>query len=342
MTFHDTSGTSSVSSRRQRVNELIDAVLEFSIVGSFTKIGYLVRSRLDGWVDPSSAAQRTIVITGATSGLGLAAAQRLATLGANVHLVGRSQQKLDDAVTLVQKGVHGSVSAHRCDLSLLHETTALASELAAMGTKIDVLVHNAGALLAEFTPTHEGVETTLATHLLSPFQLTEQLISLDAFAPQARVIMMTSGGMYTERFNLADLEMAPTNYKGAVAYARAKRAQSVLQAHWQATYGSRGLAFHLVHPGWAKTPGVASGIPLFSKVMNRLLRSAPQGCDTLVWLAGEPDGEPAPGLFWLDRHPRSLYRLRSTRLSEEDERAAESALPVWCQERIAVALGEAN
>lgn len=318
----------------------LDGALEATVVGSFTKLGYGVRSTLEHWQDPTAAAGRVIVITGATSGLGLAAARRLSTLGATVHLVGRNEEKLRTAKTMVESGARAAVTTHQCDLSLLANTDELAASLAHSCGPIDVLVHNAGSLLAEFTLTGEGVETTLATHLLCPYRLTERLMATARFATNARVITMTSGGMYTERFDLSQLEMTPVNYKGTVAYARAKRAQSVLSAHWQRVYGPDGLSFHLVHPGWAATPGVAEGIPGFSRFMGPLLRSPEQGADTTVWLAGLPDGEPLPGQLWLDRHPRSLHKLRRTRLSPQAELAAEDALPIWCDERIARALAQ--
>lgn len=321
---------------------VIDEVLEATVVLSFSKVGYDVRSRLEGWIDPPDCEGRAVAITGATSGLGLAMAERLGALGANVHLVGRNQKKIDDAVARVKHAARGSVQGHRCDLSILSDTAVLAEELASSGCAIDVLIHNAGALLGTFVRTSEGVETTLATHLLSPYHLTERLIASSGFAARARVIIMTSGGMYTERFDLADLEMTPEHYKGTTAYARAKRAQCVLVDHWQHAYGSKGLAFHLVHPGWAATPGVSEGIPGFSKVMGPLLRTAYQGADTAVWLAGLPDGEPGPGKLWLDRRARSLHKLRRTRLSREEQDAARVQLPIWCDARIARALSQGH
>ena len=321
-----------------RMNQMIDDVLETTIVGSFTNFGYFVRSRTQGWTPSTGAAGRTVVITGATSGLGLAMAEQLAREGAHVHLVGRSPDKLAGALKIVRREALATVSAHRCDLSLLHDTHALAKELHAFAAPIDVLVHNAGALLAAYTTTTEHVETTLAVHLLSPFYLTQQLIRSESFAPHARVITMTSGGMYTEPFNLATLEVHRTDYKGTVAYARSKRAQTILTGYWQQTYGPAGLAFHLVHPGWAHTPGVSSGIPGFATIMGPLLRSPEQGADTALWLAGLPDDEPGPGQLWFDRRARSLYRLRKTRLSAHEETTAQQQLAAWCEERVTTIL----
>ena len=318
---------------------VLDAALEATVVGSFTRVGYAARSRLDGWSDPTAVAGRTIVITGATSGLGLAAAVRLAALGARLHLVGRSETKLAHAQAHVRLHSSSEVITHCCDLSLLRETRRLGETLVALATPLDVLIQNAGALLTNYTPTREGIETTVATHVLSPYLLTEYLLAHGGFAPHTRDITVTSGGMYSERFNLATLEMSPATYRGTVAYARAKRAQCVLIPHWQRIYGSSGVSFHLVHPGWAATPGLSSGIPRFERVTKALLRSADQGADTMVWLAGT-SLDPAPGRLWLDRRPRNLYRLKRTRLSISEEIAAGDTLAQWCKERVEEVLSD--
>lgn len=315
---------------------LADSILEATIVASFTSFGFRVRSRLEHWREPSDANGRVIVVTGATSGLGLAMARRLALLGARVHLVGRSETRLEFARQMVSSGATEEVTTHRCDLSSLRQTGELAQRLSR--ERIDVLIHNAGALLKSFVLTDEGVETTLAVHLLSPYLLTEQLIAASALAPQARVISMTSGGMYSQRFDLTTLEMGPDGYRGATAYARAKRAQTILNAHWQQVYGPSSLAFHLVHPGWADTPGVSEGIPGFAKIMGPFLRSPDEGADTAVWLAASAPGEPTPGMLWHDRHPRELHRLPGTRLDTQDEQRAHDDVALWCQRRVARAL----
>ena len=324
-----------------RSNDLVDRLLEASVVGSFTKIGSSTRRHLEHWAQPAFAAGRTMVITGGTSGLGLAAAEALVSLGANVHIVGRSTDKLDAAKKLIEANRvdgSGTLATHVCDLSLLNATRAIAESLKTSCPTIDVLLHNAGALLPEFTPTTEGVETTLAVHLLSPFLLTE-LLKEQLTKPRGRVITMTSGGMYTERFDLSRLEMGAKDYRGTTAYARAKRAQTVLIASWQTAFHPIGIDFHLVHPGWADTPGVDAGLPGFGKLLHPLLRSPSDGADTAVWLAGSPDGEPEPGQLWLDRRPRSLHKMKRTRLTIEEETAAEAAIRPWCADRVSEALG---
>ena len=327
---------------RRRLATAVDVALEATILGSFSSIGPVVRRSLDQWAPHQRIEGRHIIVTGATSGLGLEAATELVALGAHLHLVGRNPSKLAAVEASLRDLAHeqgGSVSGYVCDLSLLAETRRLAAELKKSVPRIDVLIHNAGALAQEFTETPEGVEQTLAVHLLAPALLTESLVEQLA-AGIGRIITMTSGGLYTERFDLGQLEMDAAHYSGTVAYARAKRAQTILTASWNERFLARGITAHLVHPGWAATPGVDSSLPTFAKVMGPLLRTPSQGVDTLVWLAASAPGTPDPGKLWLDRRPRSLNRLRRTRLTETENQAAVIAISPWCTQRIAQALGQ--
>jgi NAD(P)-dependent dehydrogenase (short-subunit alcohol dehydrogenase family) len=126
--------------------------------------------------------------------------------------------------------------------------------------------------------------------------------------------------------------MRRDGYNGTKAYARAKRAQVTLAEMWAETLRSDRIAVHAMHPGWADTPGVRRSLPTFRRITGPLLRDAEQGADTLVWLAAD-DGAPlaATGRFWLDRRPRPIHRLASTRRSDSyDERRRVWA---WCVER---------
>jgi len=324
----------------RRLSHLLDQVLEASVVGSFTSIGPAVRSHLDHWEPLNRVEGKNIVITGATSGLGLKAAELLVGLGANVHLVGRNETKLNGVVSDLQASAErngGGAKGYVCDLSLLGATKRLVSELQAAVPELHVLIHNAGALLADYTETSEGIEQTLAVHVLSPEVLTRGLVH-ELEAGHGQVITMTSGGMYSERFNLETLAMKPSAYKGTVAYARAKRAQTLLTRKWNEDFGSLGISAHLVHPGWADTPGVDESLPVFSKVMGPLLRSPKQGVDTLVWLATTDPKSREAGRLWLDRKPRSMHKLRRTTLTESQEAIAVQALHHWCTEQIDHAL----
>jgi NAD(P)-dependent dehydrogenase (short-subunit alcohol dehydrogenase family) len=313
---------------------LADAALEATVVGSFSKLGPAVRGRLAGWREPTAAGGRVVVVTGATSGLGLAAATELGRLGARLCLVGRDPAKAAHARRRVEAAGATGVSTELADLGDLDQVADLADRLAERLPRIDVLVHNAGALLRERRTSPQGTEATVTVHLLAPYLLTERLLPVLESSAPSRVITVTSGGMYTQRFDLDDLVVPGDGYDGVVAYARAKRAQVVLTREWQRRYGPRGVDFHVVHPGWADTPGLAEGLPGFSRRLRPLLRNVTEGADTLVWLAGSPAGSPAGGRLWLDRRPRGAYRVPWTWATPQRETADGYSLWAWCHRQV--------
>ena len=289
-----------------------DGILEGSIVGSFTNVGHRLRSA--HWeVDMDRMDGATVVVAGATSGIGLAAAHQMAGLGARVVLIGRNQEKLDAAVAEVAESSGGGETAgYRADLSSLDQVRRLADELLAGESRIDVLVNNASVLAPERSLSVDGFELTLATNLLSTFLLTNLLIPRMVESAPARIITVSSGGMYTEALDVSGLQMSPEDYAGSAAYARTKRAQVVLTDIWADRLAGTGVVAHSMHPGWVSTPGVAASLPTFRRVMGPLLRNADQGADTIVWLASDATALGSSGQFWMDRRPRSKHRLKRT------------------------------
>jgi NAD(P)-dependent dehydrogenase (short-subunit alcohol dehydrogenase family) len=118
-----------------------------------------------------------------------------------------------------------------------------------------------------------------------------------------------------QRLDPQTLQMPASGYKGATAYARAKRAQVALSREWARRLDGAEVTFHAMHPGWADTPGLAAALPGFHRVMGSILRSPQQGADTVIWLASTDAGRLGSGQFWHDRRPRSEYLLPWTRES---------------------------
>lgn len=305
------------SGRRQGVvATVVDAALEATVVGSYSRVGILARRATQRWNDDAapSLQGKTALITGATSGIGLAAAVQLATRGAAVRIVGRNEAKAAAARSTIRRAVGAAcdVDFDVVDVGDFDAVRAFAERFTAGQATLDVLVHNAGALTADYRQAPSGCEATLATHVLGPFLLTSLLLpALRAASDPATVITVSSGGMYAERLDLANLEMTAADYKGATAYARAKRAQVVLNHEWASRVPAKQVVFHAMHPGWVDTPGVESGLPTFYRVMKPLLRSPDDGADTIDWLAGNPSA--GSGRFWLDRRRRSEHRVPWTR-----------------------------
>jgi NAD(P)-dependent dehydrogenase (short-subunit alcohol dehydrogenase family) len=298
----------------------VDLLLEATVLGSFSRLGYEARRRLDDWEDPPPAALagKRILLTGATSGIGRAATGQLLDLGADVLVVGRDEQRTTKAVAELDVAhPNGTVTAHIADLADLGAVRKLADGLVAFGKPLDAIVHNAGALLADKTVTADGLETTLAVHLVAPHLLTERLTPL--LRAPARVLWVTSGGMYSQGLDVDDLEMDAESYKGTAQYARAKRAQVELLGLWSERLAPTAVV-HAMHPGWADTPGVETSLPTFRKVTGPALRTPDQGADTLVWLLWADEPARTSGELWLDRRPRSTVHLPGTG-TDDQERA---------------------
>jgi NAD(P)-dependent dehydrogenase (short-subunit alcohol dehydrogenase family) len=304
----------------------LDDLLDHTVVGSFTNIGHAVRSL--GWSDElPSLSGKTVIVTGATSGLGRAAAERLAQTGAAVRLVGRSEPKLEIARSEISAATgNDDLDIYVADFSSMEQVRGLAAAVLAGEPGIDVLINNAGALITERRETAEGIELALATNLLSHFLLTNLLIPrLEASAP-ARIINVSSGGMYTQRVRVRDLQSTRGEYKGSIAYARAKRGQVILTELWAEQLAGRGVVVHAMHPGWADTPGVEKSLPVFRKITKPFLRTPEQGADTIVWLAASDEAAETSGNFWLDRRPRPTHRLKSTVEAVDDRHGLWDAL----------------
>ncbi len=299
---------------------LADDVLEASVIGSFTKVGYEARRRLFDWDDAgrSRVDGKVVVITGANSGLGLVAATRLAAMGAAIRIVVRNPQRGERARAQIADAGDGDVGVYVADLSSLDAVRSVAAELRERDPRIDVLIHNAGALLAERAESVDGHELTFATMVLGPFLLTHELLPVLRATPRSRVIWIASGGMYTQPLDVDALEMGPDDYRGATAYARAKRAQVVLSEQWAKRLRPDGIAVHAMHPGWANTPGLETGLPGFRTLIGPLLRSPEEGADTIVWLAAAEEPGRTTGRFWLDRRPRSTRKLVATGATDEE------------------------
>jgi len=131
-----------------------------------------------------------------------------------------------------------------------------------------VLVHNAGVLPRERRETEEGVELTFATNVLGPHLLTRLLRDRLVASAPARVLFVSSGGMYTRRLDVDDLQSRRGTYDGRVAYARSKRAEVVLAERWAAALAGTGVVVHAMHPGWADTPGIKSSLPAFQRMRS--------------------------------------------------------------------------
>lgn len=317
--------------------QLLDGLLEASVVGSFSRIGYEARSHLAHWQDLAPLPDTSVLLTGATSGLGFETSVQLARLGASVTFVARDRDRaLKARASIVELSGRDDVSFVLADMSDLDSVRRAAESYLQQHDSLDVLIHNAGALSRHYETAPSGVEVTVAAQVLGPFLLTGLLLpALRSPRPgrlgPARVLTVSSGGMYSQRFDLDRLEARAEGFDGVSAYARAKRAQVVLDHAWASHVDPREVVFHAMHPGWVDTPGVRSSLPGFFRITKPILRTPQQGVDTLVWLSRAPEAAQGSGRFWLDRHPRNEHKVPWTRPS--DPAADQARLWEWCSTR---------
>lgn len=261
-----------------------------------------------------------IGITGATRGLGLAAAQMLARLGARLVLIGRESRDLDNARLAIEAFAGSTeIDCISADLSLLSECKRVIDQLSQSPEPLHGWINNAGALPSSRKETAEGHEYALAINLLAPAKLSSGLAH-KLSQNRGRLINVLSGGLYLQGVRLDDLQYRERRYEGARAYAQAKRALMIYTRYSAQTHSR--VAWHAVHPGWADTPGVQSSLPRFRRALKPVLRTAHMGADTMTWLATHPAlGASRSGQLWFDRlsHPESV--LPFTNMAARDERA---------------------
>jgi dehydrogenase/reductase SDR family member 12 len=302
----------------------VDRLLEASIVGSFGASGVALRRRLGHWDPLTGAGQgRRVLVTGANRGLGLAAARALLARGAHVVVTARDPERARATVGLLADEQGGDardrLQAETVELADLASVRALAERLQA-GASLDVVVHNAGAMFPTREVSIDGLELTYQVHVVAPFLLTALLLPGLRERDDARVVTVSSGGMYTERLVVRRLD-SPRGYRPSVAYARAKRAQVELGREWHRRTGAHtGIAFHVMHPGWARTPGLESSLPGFTRLASPILRRPDDAVDTITFLSLAPRGPLGAdgGRFWHDRLPRTTDRLARTRCEQQD------------------------
>jgi dehydrogenase/reductase SDR family member 12 len=303
----------------------VDTALDALIVPGFSRIGLNTRSALlPGFTvgDYPRLDGRTVIITGATSGIGYATAVALARRGAVVHFLARDRDRAERTRSAIATAATAtSVSYGLADLEDLDAVRAFAREFRATHERLDVLIHNAGVINPNYRTDAAGTELTILGQVIAPFLLTRLLLPALRAAAPSRVITVSPGGMYTQRLDPATLQLPAARYRGVTAYAKAKRAQVALSREWARRLAGTGVACHAMHPGWVNTPGIAAALPGFHRLTRPILLSPEQGADTIVWLATAPPARLGSGRLWHDRRARPEYLLPWTR--EKDPAARE-------------------
>jgi dehydrogenase/reductase SDR family member 12 len=286
------------------ISKLIDNLMELLVVPSYTKLGFEFRKNNFFENIEYDASNLVICVTGCTSGLGLALCKALASMNASLVLVARNKKKVQHLEKELSNITEGSVNSYIAELSDVKQVHLLAEKLQSL-PKLTTLVNNAGYLATGYEVNAQGIEKSFAVNCLAGFILTDKLKDKLSKNPYSSIINVSSGGMYTQRINVKNLEKGNRPFNGVIAYAQAKRAQVILNRVQSQSLSESGIFTAAMHPGWAGTPGVESSLPGFFKLFEPILRNPEQGMDTILYLITKSDL--ASGSFWFDREARKEH-----------------------------------
>ncbi len=261
--------------------------------------------------------QRTIVITGASDGIGAAAARTLTQTGDRVVVVGRSQEK----TRAIAKELNADYFVS--DFAELDQVRTLATQLKSDYPRIDVLANNAGGIMGKHQLTVDGNEATFQINHLAPFLLTTELMDV-LTASNAKVINTASAANGFGKMDLFDLK-AEHSYSTNRAYGTAKLANILFTSELHRRFGGQGITTAAFHPGVVRTNFAAeSTSPMrhaYKTLLNRFMLTPDQGADTLLWLING-----TPGTDWISG---AYYAKRALAKANAQAYDAELALGLW-------------
>lgn len=248
---------------------------------------------------------KTIVITGATSGIGEVAAVELAKQGARIVMIARDPARIQTTLPRIRQANPAAKHvAHIADLSRIGEMKRVAKEIAATETEIDVLINNAGAMFARRQVTEDGLERTFALNHMSYFVVTNLL--LPSLKPGARIVSTASDAHRGARLDFGDLQSEKA-YSGFSVYGRSKLCNILFTRELSRRLNGSGIAANCLHPGFVATRfGDESGgaTSLAIRLVKPIGAISPeQGARTIVYLASSPEVEGMSGGYYYKNKP---------------------------------------
>lgn len=263
---------------------------------------------------------RVCLLTGATLGIGRAAAEALAPTGMELVLVARDRGRLEALATELRTRNPGArVGVLAGDLSLMSEVRRIAAEFRAGHDRLHVLLNNAGALFVRRELTAEGLERTVALNHLAYFVLTEELLPLLKAAAPARIVNVSSAAHFGARLAFDDLMCARSPYRAFGAYGRSKLMNILFTRELARRLEGTGVTVNAMHPGFVRTGFGHNNSGLVGTLVKwgqAFARTPEHGARTLVYLATSPEVEGVSGKYFHDE------RERRTSSAAEDMEAA--------------------
>lgn len=247
---------------------------------------------------------KTVVATGATSGIGEVAVLALARMGARIVFIARDERRAEATLKKLEtRAPRLGHALHLADLSLIAETRRVGQAIAQQEPRVDVLINNAGAMFSDRRVTPEGLEMTFALNHMAYFTLTAALTEKLAASAPARVVCTSSTAHQGMSLDFSDLQSA-RRYNGWQAYGRSKLANILFTRELARRLAGTGVTANCFHPGVVATRfGSASGglTSLLLPLARPFFSSPEQGADTLVYLASSPDVANASGAYFVKR-----------------------------------------
>lgn len=255
---------------------------------------------------------KTVLVTGASGGIGMATALGLSKLGAHVAITGRDRERVLAAARAISSAGSGPADVFVADLSAQSEVRRLAAEVLERLPRLDVLVNNVGGYWNTRHLTDDGLERTFALNHLTPFLLTNLLIDRLAQAPAARVVTVSSKAQAMGRIDFDDLQGAEA-YSGARAYNQSKLGNVLFTYELARRLHGTSVTANALHPGVVNTsfggedPGRLQR--LLVPLMRPLMKSPAQGASTSIHLASAPTLDKVTGLFFNRSKPKRPSRI---------------------------------
>ncbi len=255
---------------------------------------------------PAPMKDKVVVITGATSGIGELAADRLAQKGARIVFVARDHARGEQTRRHLQAvAAHADHTVHYADLSRLSEMKRVAQEIADTELHIDVLINNAGAMFTRREVTEDGLERTFALNHMSYFIITNLLLDRLRATAGARIVSTASDAHSGARLNFDDLQSA-RGYSGFAVYGRTKLMNILFTRELARRLAGTGVTANCLHPGFVATRfGDQSGgfMSLGIRVAKNFGLTPEQGAETIIWLASSPEVDGKSGGYYYKCKP---------------------------------------
>jgi retinol dehydrogenase-14 len=250
---------------------------------------------------------RTVLVTGATGGIGKATAVGLSAMGAHLAITGRDHDRTQAAARDIRAAGGGRVDVFVADLSAQAEVRRLAAEVLERVARLDVLVNNVGGYWNTRQVTADGLERTFALNHLAPFLLTGLLLDRLTQSAPARVVTVASHAHTMGRMDFDDLQGA-RSYSGSRAYDQSKLANVLFTYELARRLGRTPVTSNAVHPGMVDTSFGAEdpgGIQrLLVPLIRPLMKSPARGAATSIHVASAPDLEHVTGRYFANSKPK--------------------------------------